>query len=58
MIVSEDNAMLNTGIFFARSSSWASQLLQRIWGRLAGKKETLLSSRRVFGMFFFDASFV
>ncbi|CAK9096479.1 unnamed protein product [Durusdinium trenchii] len=32
MIVSEDNAMLNTGIFFARSSSWASQLLQRIWG--------------------------
>eukprot|EP00931_Biecheleriopsis_adriatica_P104681 TRINITY_DN79321_c0_g1_i1.p1 TRINITY_DN79321_c0_g1~~TRINITY_DN79321_c0_g1_i1.p1 ORF type:complete len:454 (-),score=80.89 TRINITY_DN79321_c0_g1_i1:15-1376(-) len=32
MIVSEDSAMLNTGIFFVRSSDWARDLLQRVWG--------------------------
>eukprot|EP00435_Cladocopium_sp_Y103_P052437 s556_g16.t1 len=32
MIVSEDNAMLNTGIFFARSSTWVTNLLRRVWG--------------------------
>merc|ERR1719333_693888 len=32
MIVSEDNAMLNTGIFFVRSSDWVMDLLDRVWG--------------------------
>eukprot|EP00747_Dinoflagellata_sp_TGD_P003799 gnl/TRDRNA2_/TRDRNA2_109831_c1_seq1.p1 gnl/TRDRNA2_/TRDRNA2_109831_c1~~gnl/TRDRNA2_/TRDRNA2_109831_c1_seq1.p1 ORF type:complete len:269 (+),score=32.40 gnl/TRDRNA2_/TRDRNA2_109831_c1_seq1:44-808(+) len=31
-LVTEDHAMLNTGIFFARSSSWSEAMLQRIWG--------------------------
>merc|ERR1712078_938767 len=32
MLVSEDSAMLNTGIFFARSSDWMLNLLDRVWG--------------------------
>lgn len=32
MIVSEDSAMLNTGIFFVRCSDWVVDLLRRVWG--------------------------
>lgn len=32
MIVSEDSAMLNTGIFFVRCADWVLNLLQRVWG--------------------------
>merc|ERR1712217_480860 len=32
MIVSEDSAMLNTGIFFVRCSDWVVDLLGRVWG--------------------------
>lgn len=32
MVVSEDSAMLNTGIFFVRSSDWVLGLLERVWG--------------------------
>jgi len=32
MIVSEDSAMLNTGIFFVRSSDYVTGLLDRVWG--------------------------
>lgn len=32
MIVQEDAAMLNSGIFFIRCSDWAINLLQRVWG--------------------------
>jgi hypothetical protein len=32
MVVSEDSAMLNTGIFFVRSSQWIMELLDRVWG--------------------------
>jgi len=32
MIVQEDAAMLNTGIFFVRCSDWVVDLLDRIWG--------------------------
>lgn len=32
MIVQEDAAMLNTGIFFLRCSEWALNLLERVWG--------------------------
>mmetsp|Transcript_66199 Transcript_66199/g.147145 ORF Transcript_66199/g.147145 Transcript_66199/m.147145 type:complete len:455 (-) Transcript_66199:11-1375(-) len=32
MIVSEDSAMLNTGIFFVRSTEWVQKLFQRVWG--------------------------
>jgi len=33
MIVSEDSAMLNTGIFFVRSTDWVKDLFRRVWGR-------------------------
>merc|ERR1719469_1188059 len=32
MIVSEDSAMLNTGIFFLRCTDWALDFLGRAWG--------------------------
>ncbi|CAE7224930.1 unnamed protein product [Symbiodinium necroappetens] len=32
MIVSEDSAMLNTGIFFVKGTRWAEQLFERVWG--------------------------
>lgn len=32
MIVNEDSAMLNTGIFFVRSSAWVLDFLGRVWG--------------------------
>lgn len=32
MLVAEDHAMLNTGAFFLRSSSWSSRMLEQIWG--------------------------
>merc|ERR1719491_1218912 len=32
MVVSEYSAMLNTGIFFVRSSDWVLGLLERVWG--------------------------
>jgi len=32
MIVQEDAAMLNTGIFFIKCSDWAQGLLERVWG--------------------------
>jgi len=32
MVVSEDSAMLNTGIFFVRSSDYVLELLDRVWG--------------------------
>jgi len=32
MIVSEDSAMLNTGIFFVRSTPWVLDLFSRVWG--------------------------
>merc|ERR1712061_847902 len=32
MIVSEDSAMLNTGIFFVRCTDWVLDLLARVWG--------------------------
>ncbi|CAE8598534.1 unnamed protein product [Polarella glacialis] len=32
MIVTEDSAMLNTGIFFARCTDWVGGLLRRVWG--------------------------
>merc|ERR1712046_260138 len=32
MLVSEDAAMLNTGIFFVRSTDWVVDLLSRVWG--------------------------
>jgi len=31
-LVTEDHAMLNTGIFLARSSEWVEAMLQRVWG--------------------------
>merc|ERR1711920_1006199 len=31
MLVAEDHAMLNTGSFFLRSSSWSRDLMQRVW---------------------------
>jgi len=31
-LVTEDHAMLNTGIFLARSSAWSEAMLRRIWG--------------------------
>merc|ERR1712050_730877 len=32
MLVAEDHAMLNTGAFFLRASSWSRDLMQRVWG--------------------------
>jgi len=32
LLVTEDHAMLNTGIFIARSSSWSDGMLERAWG--------------------------
>merc|ERR1712187_270776 len=32
MIVSEDSAMLNTGIFFVRCTDWVMNLLDNVWG--------------------------
>merc|ERR1711933_508873 len=32
MIVSEDSAMLNTGIFFVRCTDWVMDLLENVWG--------------------------
>jgi len=32
MLVAEDNAMLNTGVFFLRRSQWSLQYLERVWG--------------------------
>jgi len=32
MLVAEDNAMLNTGAFFLRSSEWSKELLRNAWG--------------------------
>merc|ERR1712232_903695 len=31
-LVTEDHAMLNTGIFLARSSDWSAAMLDRVWG--------------------------
>lgn len=31
-LVTEDHAMMNTGIFFVRSSAWSDAMLERIWG--------------------------
>mmetsp|Transcript_60947 Transcript_60947/g.181585 ORF Transcript_60947/g.181585 Transcript_60947/m.181585 type:complete len:466 (-) Transcript_60947:82-1479(-) len=31
-LVTEDHAMLNTGIFLARTSTWSAELMRRIWG--------------------------
>eukprot|EP00927_Polykrikos_kofoidii_P040368 TRINITY_DN34526_c0_g2_i1.p1 TRINITY_DN34526_c0_g2~~TRINITY_DN34526_c0_g2_i1.p1 ORF type:complete len:514 (-),score=77.13 TRINITY_DN34526_c0_g2_i1:257-1798(-) len=31
-LVTEDHAMLNTGIFLARSSAWSEAMLERVWG--------------------------
>jgi len=32
MLVAEDHAMLNTGAFFLRSSSWSLDMLRQVWG--------------------------
>ena len=32
MIIQEDHAMLNTGVFFIRTSSWALDLVRRVYG--------------------------
>lgn len=31
-LVTEDHAMLNTGIFLARSAAWSAELMRRVWG--------------------------